>query len=285
MANKEQIEKMKNRVSTTEQTEQESVSKLLQKKSIEARFNQVLGSKAPTFMASIVNATKTNPALAEADPSTVVSAGAVAATLDLPIDSNLGFAAIVPYYDGKRGCKVAQFQMMWKGFVQLAIRTGQYKTMNVAEVYEDELKLFNPITGGMELTDPSEWEQRSNGEHNKIIGYYGYFELISGFSKGLYMTKGEVEKHAKKYSKSYKKGYGLWKDDFDSMAKKTIIKQLISKWGVMSIEMRNAVTSDQAVFDDPSEVSMDNPKYLDNKSDFEYDGDPEEIPEVFQEKE
>lgn len=233
-----------------EQTTVTVLKRMMGGEELKRRFSDILGEKAPQFMASIVNATAGNEALQKCDPSSIASAALVAATLDLPIDQNLGFAAIVPYSDK------AQFQMMWKGFVQLAQRSGQYLTMGRSVVYEDEIVSYNPIYGDLVLKDDfSDCTQRLNGETDKIAGYLAWFELLNGFRKELYMTKKEVERHAAMYSKSYQ--YDLekgrktsrWSIDFDIMAQKTVIKRLLSQWGVLSIEMQKAITEDQKVYD------------------------------------
>lgn len=233
---------------------------------VKNRFNEVLGKKAPQFIASIINTVGNSKQLQECEPASIISSAMVAAALDLPIDPNLGFAALVPYNDNKTGIKYAQFQMMYKGFIQLAIRSGQYKKMNVAEVYEDELLEYNPITGELIfVSDFKETSQRKNGEKDKIIGYYAFFELNTGFRKELYMTKENCINHAKEYSASYKqdlkKGWSSskWTTDFDAMAKKTVIKLLISKWGIMTVEMQKAILDDQKVFENEEGSYEDNP--------------------------
>ena len=224
---------------------------ILSTERIQGKFKEVLGDKAPAFMASILSATNTNPSLAKADPSSVVNAAMIAATLDLPINSSLAFAHIVPYGG------VAQFQMGWKGYVQLAIRTGQYTAMNVSEVYEDELDFYNPLTGEFKATDASTWEDRYNGS-GKIVGYMAFFKLLNGFEKYFYMTKKQVEIHGKTYSKSYSQANGRWRKDFDSMALKTVIKLLLSKWGILSTEMQRSINADQAVITDIENVDDSN---------------------------
>lgn len=241
----------------------QDVKKLLSMKEVQGRFNDIMGKKAPQFMASITNAVSGNRLLQQCDANSVMSAAFVAATYDLPIDGNLGFAAIVPY-----GNK-AQYQLMYRGFVQLAIRTGAYEKMNVAEVYQDELEGYNPITGEVTFVeDFSKCAQRDEGADDKIIGYYAWFRLKSGFTKELYMTKKQVLNHAEKYSRAYRsdieKGRkdSRWSQDFDAMAKKTVIKQLLSKWGILSTEMQSAIVDDQKVFGADGAGS-----YADNKDD------------------
>lgn len=211
---------------------------------IRERFNDVLGKKAPAFISSLISVANNSDMLAKADPTTVITAGIMAATLDLPINQNLGFAYIVPFYNGKKRITEAQFQMGYKGYVQLAMRTGQYKTINASEIYEGEIKSRNRLTGEFELGERTS---------DKVVGYIAYFRLVNGFEKYLYMTKEEVEAHAKKYSQTYKKGFGLWSTDFDSMAIKTVLKRLLSKYGILSVEMHNmatALSNDGAVIRD-----------------------------------
>ena len=245
------------------------LKRMLSGEELKNRFNDILGEKAPQFMASIVNATAGNKALQECDPNSILSAALVAATLDLPIDQNLGFSALVPY-SGK-----AQFQVMWKGFVQLAQRSGQYATMGRGVVYEDEIVSYNPIYGEIVLVDDfSACTQRMNGEDDKIAGYLAWFELKNGFRKELYMTKAEVERHALTYSKSYQydvaKGResSRWSIDFNVMAQKTVIKRLLSQWGILSIDMQRAMQEDQKVYDASGAGSYaDNPTSEDGAED------------------
>lgn len=184
---------------------------LLNAESTKKRFFEILGSKSAGFISSILNVVNGNPALQEADPNTVLMSAAIAATLDLPVNPNLGFAALVPYKE--KGRAVAQFQMMWRGFVQLAQRSGQYRTLNTTTVYEGEIKRQNRFTGEIEF-DPD------GRKSDKVVGYVAYMSLLNGFEKYFYMSREECEKHAKRYSKTYQKGYGKWKEDFDAMAMK-----------------------------------------------------------------
>lgn len=253
------------------------VKNILAEENVKVRFKEVLGKKAPQFMASIVNVVSASPQLKKCQPNSIMAAAFIAASFDLPIDSNLGFAALVPYDKkfkdpdtGQWGTtKLAQFQMMYKGFVQLAIRTGEYEKMNCSEVYDDEMISYNPITGECEfVSDFRNCTHRNNGEVINIVGYYAWFRLRSGFTKELYMSKSEVLNHAKKYSQSYRydlndnKTSSKWSTDFDVMARKTVIKLLLSKWGILSIEMQRAITDDQKTFDENG-----NEAYGDNLAD------------------
>lgn len=241
------------------------VKNILAEESVKNRFQEVLGKKAPQFMATIVNVVSASPQLKQCQANSIMAAAFVAATYDLPIDSNLGFAAIVPYNNSKFNQQTkqwekqmeAQFQMMYKGFIQLAIRSGYYEKMNYAVVYEDELLSYNPITGEVEFVrDFSKCTQRMNGEEEKVVGYYAWFRLLTGFSKELYMSKAEVENHARTYSSSYRydlekgKKSSNWTTNFKAMALKTVIKLLLSKWGILSVDMQRAIQDDQKTFDE-----------------------------------
>lgn len=212
----------------------ETVESLLAKDGFKKRFEEILGKKAPGFISSVISAVKGNANLALCEPGTVLSSAAVAASLDLPINPNLGFAYIVPYSNQ------AQFQMGWRGFVQLAMRTGQYQTINVSAVCEGEIKRHDKFTGEMEFDSTGK-------KSDNVVGYVAYFRLLNSFEKWFYMTLEEVQAHGKKYSKSFGNASGRWKLDFDAMAKKTVLKLLLSKFGILSIEMQTAIQADQGV--------------------------------------
>jgi recombination protein RecT len=201
---------------------------LLASPTLKKRFEEILDKRAPQFMTSIVNLYSSEKTLQKCDPMSVISSAMVAATLDLPIDKNLGYAWIVPYGNH------AQFQLGYKGYIQLALRTGQYRAINVIEVYEGQLKKWNPLTEELEL----DFEAKVS---DMVIGYAGFFELINGFRKTVYWTKEQIEAHRKRFSKS---DFG-WKNDYDAMAKKTVLKAMLSKWGILSIEMQNAFNEDE----------------------------------------
>lgn len=250
----------------------QTIKGILATKEMQVRFADILGEKAARYMASIINAVASNEKLQQCDAGSVMSAALVAATYDLPIDSNLGFAAIVPY-KGK-----AQLQMMYKGFVQLAIRSGQYAKMGCSEVYEDEIASYNPVRGEVTFVgDFSECTQRKSGEVSKIVGYYAYFVLKTGFEKELYMSHEEIEAHAKKYSQMYRYGSGIWVTDFVAMAKKTALKQLLSKWGILSLEVQHAVQDDQMVYSGMDDTGT----YADNPSDTATATAPDPIIDIF----
>lgn len=253
------------------------VKQMISQENVRKKFAEVLGQKAPQFLASITTVVQGSAQLKKCDANSIMSAAFVAATYDLPIDPNLGFAAIVPYNESvynpqtRNWDKVprAQFQMMYKGFIQLAIRSGYYEKMNYAVVYEDELKKYNPITGDVVfVTDFSKCTQRNAGDESKVVGYYAWFRLKTGFSQELYMSSAAVDNHAKKYSQAYRydiregKKSSKWTTDFEAMALKTVIKLLLSKWGILSVDMQRAIQDDQKVYDEDG-----NGEYGDNQPD------------------
>ncbi|MGN7167932.1 recombinase RecT [Paenibacillus cellulositrophicus] len=212
---------------STPSTQGTSLKALLNSPAIKKRFDELLDKRSAQYMTSIVNLYNSDAMLQKAEPMSVISSCIVAATLDLPVDKNLGYAWIVPY-SGK-----AQFQLGYKGYIQLALRTGQYKAINVIEVCEGELVKWNPLTEALEL----DFEKRKS---DAVMGYAGYFELINGFRKSVYWTREQIESHRKKFSKS---DFG-WKKDYDAMAKKTVIRNMLSKWGILSIEMQDAYSKE-----------------------------------------
>lgn len=222
---------------------QMTLKSLLSSPAVQKRFEAVLEEKSSGFTTSLLNMVNGDPNLAEAQPMSIITSAMVAATLDLPIDKNLGYAYIVPFRDWKKGNeKVAQFQLGYKGYIQLAQRSGQYMALNVTEVYEGELKSWNRLTEEFEF-DPE------GKDSDEVIGYVAYFRLVNGFEKTVYWTKQQVEAHRIKHNKAKNKEQltGVWKSDYDAMAQKTVLKMMLSKWGILSIEMQKAVTTDETV--------------------------------------
>lgn len=218
----------------------------------------VLADKKGSFVNNITALVSNNATLQVCKPDTLMFAALKATALDLPLDQSLGFAYVLPYKDNKKGETLAQFQMGYKGFVQLALRTGQFKTLNATEVHEGELVDEDFVTG--ELT----FKKAENRESLPVIGYVAYFKLLNGFEKYLYMTAAEMKAHALRFSQTYKRGYGLWadKETFNSMAKKTVLKLLLSKYAPLSVEMQSALKADQAVL-----KSEDSAEYVDREPD------------------
>lgn len=211
-----------------------SVKSLIDNPTVKKRFEEVLMERAPQYMSSVVNLVNSDVNLKKCEPMSVIASCMVAATMNLPIDKNLGYAWVVPY-----GTK-AQFQMGYKGYIQLALRTGQYKAINVVAIKEGELISWNPLSEEVEI----DFTKKIS---DKVIGYAGYFKLINGFEKTVYWSKEDIEEHAKRFSKTYSSKNGAWQTDFDSMAKKTVLRNLLSKWGILSIEMQKAYIADSNV--------------------------------------
>lgn len=219
---------------------------------IRQKFTEILGEKSKGFLASVMQVAN-SPMLKNADPATVINAAMMAATLDLPINNNLGFAYIVPFNNRKAGTTEAQFQLGYKGFIQLAQRSGQFSRIAATPVYQGQIVSENPLLGY-----EFDWSVKPQGNP---IGYVAFFKLLNGFTADLYMTVDEVNRHASKYSQTYKHGFGVWKDNFDAMALKTVLKLLLSKQAPLSIEMQSAVLADQAVVRDVENNDFD---YIDH---------------------
>ena len=239
-------------------------SVVLQSDAYKKLINNTLGDpdRAKRFIASISSAVAVNPTLQECDPKTIVSGALLGEALNLSPSPQLGLYYLVPYKNSKQGTMDAQFQLGYHGYIQLAIRSGQYKDIDVVEIKEGEYLGRDKQTGKplfefmedetLRLTKPT-------------IGYLAYFELLNGFTKKLYMSKEEMEQHADKYSRAFSlaeyrklqagqipekdmwKYSSFWYKNFDMMAFKTVLRQLISKWGIMSIEMQDAYAKDMAV--------------------------------------
>ena len=217
---------------------------------VKNQINSIIGGKNGTrFVTSIVSAVSNNPQLQECTNQSILSAALLGESLNLSPSPMLGYYYLVPFNDKNKG-KVAQFQIGYKGLIQLAIRSGQYKKINVMAIKEGELEYFDPLNEDIKVNlMVSDWNAR---EKAKTIGYYAPFELTNGFKKSIYWSKEQMEAHAEQYSMGYKakKGYTFWEKDFDAMAYKTMLRQLLSKWGIMSTEMMSAIDSDEAVINE-----------------------------------
>lgn len=221
------------------------IKKYVSDESVKKRFTEMLGKRGGAFLNSIINVVRGSKALQNCTPDSIMSAAVVAATLNLPIDPALGQAAIVPYGGN------AVFQIMYKGVTQLCIRSGQYATIHCSEIYKDELKSYNPITGVVKFHDPDTYKMRDSGK-GEVVGHYAYFKLVPGFEKSDFMTVKQVMAHAEKYSKAYqydlrqKKKDSPWSINPIQMGNKTILLRLLKKYGVMSIEMQDAIVRDNS---------------------------------------
>ena len=235
--------------SLTKANQRLGISAYLTNDAVKNQINNVIGGKdGQRFIASIVSAVNNNPALQECTNQSILSGALLGESLKLSPSPQLGQYYLVPFNDRERG-KVAQFQLGYKGYIQLAIRSGQYKKLNVIAIKEGELIKYDPLEEEIQVNLIEDEEAR---EKAPTIGYYAFFEYTNGFKKSLYWSRAKMEAHALKYSKGYqaKKGFTFWEKDFDAMAYKTMLRQLISRWGIMSIELQTAIDADMAVIND-----------------------------------
>ena len=269
MANEVQVQK------------KQGINTYLQSDAVKDNIISVIGKdESQRFISSVVSAVQVNPQLAECTNSSILSAALIGHSLKLPQSPQLQMFYLVPFNNKKKikdeqgrettvEQKEAVFQLSYRGYLQLAMRSGQYKRINACEIREGELKSFNPITEEYVFEAVKDFEKRKN---LPVIGYYAYFEMENGFRKELYWSKEQMEAHAKRYSQSYRKGWSssFWATDFDAMALKTMLRQLISKWGMMSVDMEKAYQNDMSIQDENG-----NPIYVDNVPD-----DPEPAVDV-----
>ncbi len=230
---------------------------------VQKKVNEIIGDekRGARFISSIISAVNSNPTLKECDNGSILSGALLGEALDLPASPQLGNYYLVPFKDKERGT-VATFQLGYKGYIQLAIRSGQYKKLNVLAIKEGELVKYDPLNEEIEVNLIEDEMER---EKAKTVGYYAMFEYVNGFRKALYWSKEKMEAHALQYSQGYradkqkKTSYTFWSKDFDGMAYKTMLRQLISKWGIMSVEMQKAYESDMTYTKEDG-----TPEYFDN---------------------
>jgi len=266
--------------------QKQTFSAFLATDAMKKKINEMVGGKdGQQFVTAIISAVSTNPQLAECENSSIVSAALLGQALKLSPSPQLGQYYIVPFNNSDRGCKVAQFQLGYKGYIQLAIRSGQYKKINVLAIKEGELIEYDQLNEEIKVNLIEDEELR---EQAKTVGYYAMFEYLNGFRKTLYWSKNKMLAHADKYSKAFSvnatkgkypkvsfedfeagkvaeedmwKYSSFWYKDFDGMAYKTMLRQLISKWGIMSIDMQTAMEKDMAVIKENGDY-----EYIDNNS-------------------
>lgn len=226
---------------------------------VKEQINKVVGSKNGTrFISSIVSAVNNNTMLQECTNSSILSGALLGESLNLSPSPQLGQYYLVPFKDKNKGTTLAQFVLGYKGYLQLAIRSGQYKKINVLAIKEGELVRYDPLNEEIEVNLIDDEEERENAT---TIGYYAMFEYTNGFKKAMYWSKAKMEAHAIKYSAGYaadkRKGnqYTFWSKDFDGMAYKTMLRQLISKWGIMSIDLVTAIDADMTIVNEDGSKS------------------------------
>lgn len=259
----------KNSLAATNSKANQSVSALLNsmldKEGYRKRFDELLGQRAPQFISSIISTVNADTDLQKVfyqAPITIIQAALKAATYDLPVDNNLGYACIVPVWNSKKSCTEAGLWLEWKGMNQLALRSGVYKAINVTDVRKGEFVSYDRLTGDLTLNFIEDDDER---DKLPIVGYAGYYRLVNGAEKKIYMTKKQVEAHERKYRKGQYMGKG-WKENFDAMALKTVYRQLIGKWGIMSIDYKtskesinlaNQMAEEDAMLESDEEISVD----------------------------
>ncbi|WP_249961121.1 recombinase RecT [Histophilus somni] len=254
---------MTNQTPIAKEKDKHPVKEFFDKSSVKRKLEELVNKNASIFTTSVLQIVNSNALLKNADPMTVFNAACMAATLQLPLQNGLGFAYIVPYKNNKTGKYDAQFQLGYKGLIQLAQRSGQFKRLVAVPVYEKQLITEDPING-------FEFDWKQKPEVGELpIGYYAYFRLLNDFTAELYMTQQEVNEHAKRYSQTYrtylqKKEKGqwassVWADNFEAMALKTVMKLLLSKQAPLSVEMQQAVLADQAVVKDVEKAEYSYP--------------------------
>lgn len=243
----------------------------LSSESVAKRFSDMLGKRAPGFITSITNVVSNNDLLKKADVNSIILAAATAAALDLPINPNLGYAAIIPFKDNKTGLCTATCQIMRSGWVELAQRSGQIVRLANEIVYEGELVSHN------RFTDEYVFDETKRVS-DKIIGYLAYAKLSNGFEKYVFWDVEKCKQHGMRFSQTFKRGYGLWKDDFNSMALKSVLKHLITKYLPKSLEMQMAIERDQAALSG----DIDNPQvhYVDNGGEMPIETEPHDFQEA-----
>jgi recombination protein RecT len=264
---------MANEVAKTSGNNKLTFSAYMTGTGISNKVNQIIGDEksGKRFISGIISAVSVNPTLSECDNASILSGALLGESLNLSPSPQLGHYYLVPFNDKTKG-KVATFQLGWKGYYQLALRSGYYKKINVLPIKEGELVSWNPLEEEIKVNLIEDDDAR---EKAKTIGYYAMYEYLNGFKKAIYWSKAKMENHANQYSMGYraKKGYTFWEKDFDSMAMKTMLRQLISKYGIMSTEMQNAFEGDMALINEDGSKS-----YVDNQ---EEDFEIKEQPKVF----
>lgn len=248
---------MANEVTQRPQTGLQKFNAMLENTRTQEYLSNVLGAKKQTFVSNMVALVASNKALSECDPSTIMFSCLKATALGLPLDPALSMAWVIPFKDNKSGTTVATFQVGARAWLQLALRTGQYQKINVRDVREGEIVGEDFVSGDIVFKKLDKDRMQAS-----LVGYVAMFRLTNGFEKQLYMSVEELEAHAKRYSQTYRRGYGLWaeKDMKSAMYEKTILKRLLSKWGVLSVELQDAIRSDFAVLGENNSI-----RYIDNE--------------------
>jgi len=254
-----------------------SIKTLLSRDDVKKRFGEMLGQKANAFLTSVMTAVQQNQNLAKADPTSIMFAAATAASLDLPVTPSLGYAYLVPYNTKQKDgsyIQMCQFQIGYKGLIQLCQRTSMFKRINAVEVYEGQIENENPLTG-----NTYNWNGKSS---EKVIGYVAMFELTNGYKHELYMTRKQIQDHAGRYSKTHKNKFGVWQTNELEMSVKTVLKLLLGRYAPMSVDyIQRAITNDQAIVKDWDGAELE---YVDNSGPITNEQKLEELKTLFAEK-
>lgn len=250
---------MANEVAKKPQTGLQKFNAMLENTRTQDYLTSVLGEKKQTFVGNMVALVSNNKALSECDPSTIMFSCLKSSALDLSLDPALGLSYVIPFRDNKNNTTVATWQLGARGYVQLALRSSQFKKLNVRDVREGEIVGEDFVSGDMQFK-----KLEKDRDKAPIVGYVAYMQLVNGFEKQLYMSVEELDAHAKRFSQTYRKGFGLWadKDMKQAMCEKTVLKRLLSKYAPLSVEMRDAITSDSAVLGENNSI-----RYVDNEED------------------
>lgn len=239
-----------------------TLPQLLKTEKVIGRFKEILGAQATSFVSSLLTMYKDSEKLRKCDPVSILAAAGQVASLKLPLQ--LGYAYVIPYYDYKSGKYMAQYQLGYKGKIQLAMRSGQIRKLNSNTIYEGEIRRINPITGDIEIGERTS---------DNIVGYVAYMELINGFSKTLYMSKAEVERYAMTFSESYRnektRERSVWAKNFDAMAEKTVLKKLVDKYAPTSTEMQDVSFANALRSESPVTVDSSDDSKLDENTEFD----------------
>lgn len=246
---------MANEIATRQQTPLQRFNGVMKDTRTQEYLASVLGNKKDQFVTTLISAVANNENLQVCEPMSLMYTAMKATALGLPIDPNLGYAAMIPFKDGKSGKTLCQFQIQRDGWMELLMRTGQVKFVANEVVHEGELVKHNKFSGEYVFDEDAK-------KSDKVIGYMAYIKLTNGFEKTIYWTVEECRLHALRYSQTYKKGYGVWKDNFDAMALKTVLKHLIKKYAPKSVEVLSAISDDQSVSSENGDTA-----YRDNEPD------------------
>lgn len=260
-----QVQNQNQNQQPAQQRKGRTFAEFLESPAIKSRFEGILKQRSGQFLTSILSLYNNDAALQKSDPVSIVQSAMIAASLDLPIEKNFGYAWIISYWNDKNKRFEAQFQMGYKGLIQLALRTGQYRKINAIPIHEGELTAWNALTEDL-VYEPQ------NKESDVVIGYCAYFELLNGFVKTVYWTKEQVERHRVKFNKAKDKESmnKVWREEYDSMAMKVVLNSLLKKWGILSVDLQQAIIAEE---EEPERKEI-NPEFSD--MDFPFENVPDD---------